>query len=110
MNAIPRCLYSVVTEGEISSLAIQLTWGSFKTSQMGMLLGYFTRTDISDPVILQDYATIDAYCKTKGFTLGKNDLWIAATASAMGATLLTTDKDFDPLDGLFLNRIWIDPT
>ncbi len=42
--------------------------------------------------------------------MGKNDLWIAATANATGALLLTTDKDFDHLDGAFLNRVWIDPT
>ena len=42
--------------------------------------------------------------------MGKNDLWIAATAMATGATLLTTDKDFDHLDPTFLTRDWIDPT
>jgi tRNA(fMet)-specific endonuclease VapC len=110
MNASPRCIFSVVTEGELGSLALQLSWGSQKISQMGTLLGYFMRTDISDPTLLRYYATIDTYCKSSGFTLGKNDLWIAATASATGATLLTTDKDFNPLDGVFLNRIWIDPT
>lgn len=29
--------------------------------------------------------------------MGKNNLWIAACALATGATLLTTDKDFDHL-------------
>lgn len=27
--------------------------------------------------------------------MGKNDLWIAATASVANVTLLTTDKDFN---------------
>jgi len=31
------------------------------------------------------------------------DLWIAATASILGATLLTTDADFDHLKGTLLN-------
>lgn len=31
--------------------------------------------------------------------MGKNDLWIAATAAMSEATLLTTDNDFDHLDG-----------
>jgi tRNA(fMet)-specific endonuclease VapC len=110
MNAMPRCVYSIVTEGEIGSLAIQLSWGTYKVQQMSTLLSYFARLDIHDPAILSDYATIDAYTKSNGYTLGKNDLWIAATASVTGATLLTTDKDFDPLNGLFLNRVWIDPT
>jgi tRNA(fMet)-specific endonuclease VapC len=35
--------------------------------------------------------------------MGKNDLWIAATASVLSATLLTTDKDFDHLKDVFLS-------
>lgn len=41
--------------------------------------------------------------------MGKNDLWIAAAAAATGATLLTTDGDFDWLDPLFLARHRVDP-
>jgi predicted nucleic acid-binding protein len=33
--------------------------------------------------------------------MGKNDLWIAATAHAMDAMLLTTDGDFDHLHNVF---------
>jgi len=42
--------------------------------------------------------------------MGKNDLWIAATARTTGATLLTTDKDFDHFDPALLPQEWIDPT
>ena len=41
--------------------------------------------------------------------MGKNDVWIAATAAVTGATLLTTDRDFDRLTPQFLTRVWIDP-
>jgi len=34
--------------------------------------------------------------------MGKNDLWIAATAYTLNATLVTTDTDFDHLDGEFI--------
>ena len=37
--------------------------------------------------------------------MGKNDLWIAAIAHVTGATLVTTDKDFDQLAGKFVTRI-----
>ncbi len=43
----------------------------------------------------------------RGRKMGKNDLWIAATAIFADARLLTTDRDFDGLDPLFLNRDWI---
>jgi hypothetical protein len=33
--------------------------------------------------------------------MGKNDLWIAATAHALNAILLTTDNDFDHLNNIF---------
>ena len=35
--------------------------------------------------------------------MGKNDLWIAATASVYNLRLLTTDNDFGHLDSQFLN-------
>jgi len=41
--------------------------------------------------------------------MGKNDVRIAATARVSGATLLTTDLDFDHLQGTCIDRIWIDP-
>ncbi|HMQ48430.1 MAG TPA: PIN domain-containing protein [Saprospiraceae bacterium] len=40
--------------------------------------------------------------------MGKNDLWIAATASAFNITLVTTDRDFDHLDGVFIDLKFIE--
>ena len=40
--------------------------------------------------------------------MAQNDLWIAATAAAPGAVLMTTDTDFDHLDPQFLTRVRID--
>ncbi len=42
--------------------------------------------------------------------MGKNDLWIAATASVLNLELLTTDSDFDHLDGEFIKLRKILPT
>ena len=42
--------------------------------------------------------------------MGKNDLWIAATAHASGAILLSTDGDFEHLDGILLKYKKIDQT
>jgi predicted nucleic acid-binding protein len=33
-------------------------------------------------------------------TFDENNLWIAATAMALDAVLITRDSDFEPLDGL----------
>jgi tRNA(fMet)-specific endonuclease VapC len=35
--------------------------------------------------------------------MGKNDLWIAATASLLNLKLVTTDRDFDHLETSFLS-------
>ncbi len=64
--------------------------------------------------ILQRYAEIDAYSQGKltqkplpiGVTsrnMGKNDLWIASTASLTKAKLITHDNDFDHLDNVFIS-------
>ncbi len=48
----------------------------------------------------------DAYAKIKrsreqqGLALDENDLWIAATATVLGATLVTRDSDFGSVEGL----------
>jgi tRNA(fMet)-specific endonuclease VapC len=55
------------------------------------------------------YARIERHCRRVGRPIGENDTWIAATAHATRARLLTTDTDFDPLDPSFLVRDWIDP-
>jgi len=59
--------------------------------------------------LIQMYATLDSFCESVGQPLGKNDLWIAATAAVIGATLLTIDRDFDRLAPQFFARDWIDP-
>ncbi len=78
--------------------------------QLEFYLGYFARVSIDDAEIIRAYSVIDAHSQRRGQPLGKNDAWIAATASVTGARLLTTDKDFDRLDPIFLQRDWIDPT
>ena len=46
------------------------------------------------------YALIKLASQQSGLTLGDNDAWIAATAIALGATLVTRDKDFSQIAGL----------
>lgn len=59
-----------------------------------------------DEDLMAAYSFIDAYSKRKtedangkilsgsAIKMGKNDLWIAATAKVIDAPLITTDKDF----------------
>jgi predicted nucleic acid-binding protein len=108
---------SVVTEGELDSLIMQHKWGRNKRFMLDTLFSITVIAPIKTEEIIKAYAEIDAYSQGKHPTLnlptsarnmGKNDVWIAATASALELTLITTDKDFDHLNGVFLNVVWID--
>lgn len=100
--------YSVVTEGEIRSLAYQFNWGQEKLEAMRYYLAYFRRIPLDTPGTIEAYAVIDAYSKHQGMDMGKNDVWIAAAAHETGFELLTTDRDFDHLDPLFLKRVLVE--
>jgi predicted nucleic acid-binding protein len=46
------------------------------------------------------YAAVKLTRQQRGLTLDENDLWIAATALVLGATLVSRDSDFGGIDGL----------
>lgn len=111
---------SVVTIGESLSLSVQWKWGEDKTEALQELINKIPSIDINHPEIFDIYAEIDAYSQGKHPTkslpqgmssrnMGKNDIWIASTASVLNATLLTTDKNFEHLNNIFLKVIYISP-
>ncbi len=74
---------------------------------------------IAKSSVMNAYARIDAFSQGKlpgqplpqGMTarnMGKNDIWIAATASVINATLVTTDADFNHLDHQFISLLKLD--
>ena len=105
----PPPLISVVTQGEIRSLAEQLHWGEARKRHLTLLLDTCIVLPLGLPGLIGAYAAIDAHNVSVGRKIGDNDVWIAATAHSTKARLLTTDKDFDHLHSLFLLRDWIDP-
>lgn len=50
------------------------------------------------------YAHLKASAEQAGAALDENDLWIAATAQALGAVLVTADADFTRLAALTLEN------
>ncbi len=112
---------SAICRGEILALAEKFGWGPRKRIELVHVLNQFTTVDINKDSILNAYAAIDVWTHGKEVTdpqfppppkpavrMKQNDLWIAATTLASKATLLTTDKDFDHLDGVCLSRVWVD--
>src|SRR2546426_6188413 len=49
------------------------------------------------------YARIKLTRQQKGLTLDENDLWLAATALALGAVLISRDTDFQQVESLSVN-------
>lgn len=105
----PVPIISIVTEAEIRVLADENGWGAFKRRMLQTMLDYVRVLPIPFAANVDAYVAIEAYSRQRGVTMGKNDIWIAATAHVTGAHLLTMDHDFDHLGGVFFQRDWIDP-
>jgi tRNA(fMet)-specific endonuclease VapC len=110
-------IISVVTIGEIRSIAKMNYWGSRRLEVVEKMMKKLIITDINYEDLIEKYAEIDAFSqgrikeKPLGLSarnMGKNDLWIAATAAITGSVLLTTDADFDHLQGTYLDLIKIE--
>lgn len=115
----PSLVVSVVTKAELESFSRQHNWGAAKVQQLTNFLNAAIVIDImqSDATLLNSYVMIDGYSKRKfpgpGGTLlndsakkmGKNDLWIGATAKTLDIPLMTTDGDFDHLNTELLRVI-----
>jgi tRNA(fMet)-specific endonuclease VapC len=100
-------LLSAVSQGELFSIARHNNWGEQRLGRLEELLNEVLIIDISATAraLHEKYAEIDTFSRSLGRQMGKNDLWIAATAAISGALLLTTDADFDHLSQNHL-RVW----
>ena len=109
---IHEAILCVVSVGEIRAISKINQWGKKKLDKIELLCEELLITDINTEDLIERYAEIDAFSQGKlkdrpisisARNMGKNDLWIAATASILNATLLTTDLDFNHLHNVFLN-------
>ena len=90
---IDRPIYSTVVEGELRGLAACWKWGPKKLEVLNELLSELVRVDAGRPEIVQAYSEIYELDQAGEHNTGENDMWIAATAKAAGAVLLTCDRD-----------------
>ncbi len=118
----PNVIISVVTKAELESFIAQNNWGRPKIEKLNKILEEITYIDISnsDQLLIDSYTDIDAFSKRKikdksgvllkgsARKMGKNDLWIAATAYSLDIPLMTTDSDFDHLNGMVIEVIKIE--
>lgn len=98
---------SIITVGEIKAFALRNNWGYRKMTVLNSLLQATPILDI-DANITDTYAIVDAFSQgllandplpagLSARNMGKNDIWIAATALYFGMEFQTTDQDFNHL-------------
>ena len=110
-------IVSAVTKAELESLKVQQNWSEKRCETLNTFLENVIYIDIShtDKLLIDSYSLIDSFSKRKARdakgnllndsakTMGKNDLWIAATSHTLDIPLMTADGDFDHLNGTFIN-------
>ncbi|WP_425421086.1 type II toxin-antitoxin system VapC family toxin [Phaeodactylibacter xiamenensis] len=110
-------MISVVVLGELESLYLRNNWGRRRIESLRIFLRKFLITDINSRDIIRRYGEIDAFSQGKlkekrlgdsSRNMGKNDLWIAATASVTNSRLISSDKDFNHLKGEYLDSLLIE--
>ncbi|MCR9134308.1 MAG: PIN domain-containing protein [bacterium] len=112
-----RLMISVVTLGELNALTKKLGIGDSRKKRLEKTLERIAKINVNIKEVIDRYGDIDAYSQGKlsnrkvdfsSRNMGKNDIWIAATASVYKLKLYTTDKDFDHLAGEFIDLEFID--
>ncbi|MCU0444743.1 MAG: PIN domain-containing protein [Microscillaceae bacterium] len=117
-----QAFISFVSVAEVLSIAKQLGWGQAKMNNLALLFSEIeivTASGSPDDLLIQSYVEIDSYSQgknpqiplpknTSARNMGKNDIWIASTAYALQAQLITTDKDFEHLHQIFFEMFWVE--
>ncbi|MCU0341786.1 MAG: type II toxin-antitoxin system VapC family toxin [Spirosomaceae bacterium] len=107
-----QVIVPIIVVGELKAFALKTDWGFQKWNALNTILTKFPIADLNQEII-DLYAQIDAYSQGKlklqplpiglsSRNMGKNDIWIAATALFFELTLHSTDNDFDHLVGFGL--------
>lgn len=111
---------SVVSLAEAKSIIWQNGWATGKIRRFDAIIDQISVIEVTD-YLVSTYVQIDAYSQRRNpnfqqypFTtprnMGKNDLWIAATASLLQLQLVTTDADFQHLHDSFLQVRYVAPS
>ena len=97
-----RVVICTITRGEVLYGLARLPEGKRRSALEAEAMHLFGQVlCVSVPEAAADqYASIKWETERRGTPLDENDLWIAATARALGAVVVTTDSDFQRVSGL----------
>jgi predicted nucleic acid-binding protein len=101
-----RPLLCSVVEGEIRGLAAWWGWGPAKIAKLEKTLSELVRVSAGEAEVVKSYGVLYAHQTKIGLKVGENDLWLAATASAIRGTILTCDSDFQKFDQAMVSYIY----
>jgi tRNA(fMet)-specific endonuclease VapC len=97
---LAECCLSTIVEAELRTGARKSANPSAKLSQLDIFLAQLRIVDF-DSKAADDYAVIRSTLETSGQSIGPVDLFIAAHAISLGATLLTQNfNEFRRVPGL----------
>jgi tRNA(fMet)-specific endonuclease VapC len=112
-STLHRQIVSIVTQAELWVIADRKGWGLAKRNTLQQALDNLVVIPIDGTDLVEAYVRIaraDSEAVEGARNMGKNDIWIAATAFYTQLPLLTTDKDFRFLHNDLLQVMWIDPS
>jgi predicted nucleic acid-binding protein len=98
-DPLVRPLICEITQAEAFAFASYRQWGADRIESLQELLASTVMIDISDADVLDAYVDLYVAARSSGndYQNNQNDLWIAAAAKAVGATLVTDDNRFAAL-------------
>ena len=82
-----RPLVSIITVGELYSLAKKWSWGAGKRGKLEELVREFPVVNINSNLVLHQYAELDVLTESAGRKMKQNDLWSTwRTGATRGVT------------------------
>ena len=98
-------LISSVTYAEVLAFATYQRWSPQKITLLEEFMVQLPLINAGDEWVIKMYVELYVAARKRGRMMSQNDLWIAATAKATDAVLLTVDKDFQWIPREFLRVV-----